>query len=291
MDLFWQLFLAVLLGLVEGFTEFLPISSTGHLILLESMLCFEDKNHAFKVMIQFGAILAVVVIYFSHLLNIALAAPQNENARRFVIGIIIAFLPAAAIGALLGSYIKEVLFNPLVVATSLIVGGIAILVIERIIKIPQYYAVEDFPISLYIKIGLVQCIAFIPGVSRSGATIMGSLLMRVERGAATEFSFFLAIPTMLGAFSYDLYKNYKVFDTSDVMTIGIGFAVAFVTAYFVVSRAIAFVRANGFWPFAWYRIALGSLMLGAILYTQDIKLKDQCAPAPTAKPAPIVPAQ
>jgi undecaprenyl-diphosphatase len=292
MDYVWTLLVAILLGMVEGLTEFLPVSSTGHLILFGDMMCFQtEAGKVFEVMIQFGAILAVCVIYFDHLFKIVRAAPFNENARRFVIGMVVAFLPAAFAGVLLHGFIKEVLFSPLVVAISLITGGVAILVVERIIKIPQYYAVEDFPLSLYLKIGLFQCMALIPGVSRSGATIMGSLLMRVERGAATEFSFFLAIPTMLGAFVYDGYKSRDLLHWSDMITIGVGFTVAFFAAFYVVKRAIGFISQHGFWPFAWYRIVLGSVILGILLYAQDTSL---CAGgyekgAPATQESPLTP--
>lgn len=273
MDYLWTLLAAIFLGAIEGLTEFLPVSSTGHLILFGDLLCFQtDAGKAFTVMIQFGAIMAVIVIYFDHLLKILLAAPYNENARRFIIGIVIAFLPAAFLGVLFRDFIKEVLFSPLVVAITLITGGIAILMIERLVKIPQYYAIEDFPLTLYLKIGLFQCIALIPGVSRSGATIMGSLMMRVERGAATEFSFFLAIPTMLGAFVYEGYKSAPALRSEDIFTIAVGFVVAFGCAFMVVRWAIGFISRYGFGPFAWYRIILGSIILGVLLYSQETSL-------------------
>jgi undecaprenyl-diphosphatase len=292
MDLLWTLFLATLMGLVEGLTEFLPVSSTGHMILLGSVICFEDKNNVFKVMIQFGAILAIVVLYFRDLLELALKAPTNPQARTFVIGIVIAFLPAGVMGFLLGDFIKSVLFNPLVVATALIVGGIVILIVERLVNDPRVTSLhptvvtrEQFTLPLFFKIGLLQCMALIPGVSRSGATIIGAMLLRVHRTQATEFSFFLAIPTMMGAFVLDGYRNYKYLDSSQALSIVVGFTVAFAAALFIVRWAIGFISRNGFWPFAWYRIALGSLMLGVILFTQDISLQAHCgktASMPTA---------
>src|SRR5258706_2996401 len=210
LEFLWRVFSAIILAVVEGVTEFLPVSSTGHLILVRSLLGLEAVHgNVFEVFIQFGAILSVCVIYFEYLWKVTRALPRNENAQRFAFGLFIAFLPAAAIGVLTADYIEKYLLNPYVVSVALIVGGVAIIFIERVVKIPQYYAVEDFPLPLYLKIGLCQCLALVPGVSRSGATIMGSLLMKVERGAAAEFSFFLAIPTMLAASSYSIYKHWN----------------------------------------------------------------------------------
>lgn len=263
MELIWKIFSAIVLAIVEGITEFLPVSSTGHMILVEKLLGLETlRGGVFEIVIQFGAILAICVIYFEYLWRVTRALPRNENAQRFAIGLFIAFLPAAALGLLLSDYITQYLFNPYTVSIALIVGGVAIIFIERIVKIPQYYAVEDFPLSLYLKIGLCQCVALIPGVSRSGATIMGSLLMKVERGAAAEFSFFLAIPTMFGASTYSLYKHRNELYFEDIFILAIGFVVAFFAAYYVVKRFITFVSKNGFGIFAWYRIIVGSFMLG-----------------------------
>lgn len=259
----WKVISAIILAIVEGITEFLPVSSTGHMILVENLLGLETlRGGVFEVVIQFGAILAICVIYFEYLWRITRALPRNENAQRFAIGLFIAFLPAAFLGLLLSDYITTYLFNPYTVSIALIVGGVAIIFIERVVKIPQYYAVEDFPLSLYLKIGLCQCVALIPGVSRSGATIMGSLLMKVERGAAAEFSFFLAIPTMFAASSYSLYKHRADIHLEDAFVLIVGFVIAFVSAYYVVKRFITFVSKNGFGVFAWYRIVVGSFMLG-----------------------------
>lgn len=296
MDFLWTLLLAALLGMVEGLTEFLPVSSTGHMILLGSITCFEDKNNVFKVMIQFGAILAICVLYFKDLLELALKAPFNPEARTFVIGIVAAFIPAGFLGFLLGDYIKAYLFNPLVVSISLITGGIIILYVERLVNDPRVTSLhptvfrrEQFTLPLFFKIGLLQCMALIPGVSRSGATIIGSMLLRVHRTQATEFSFFLAIPTMMGAFVLDGYRNYKHFDASQAATIIVGFVVAFLSALLIVRWAIGFISRNGFWPFAWYRIAIGSLMLGIIMFTQDITLTNQCKSAPASAPSAAAP--
>ena len=171
------------------------------------------------------------------------------------------FLPAAAIGVLFGELIRHYLLNAYVVSAMLVVGGVAILLIERMVKIPQYYAVEDFPLVLYLKIGLIQCLGMVPGVSRSGATIMGSLLLKVERSAAAEFSFFLAIPTMLGAAVYSLYKHWADLHTSDMMVLAIGFVVAYISAYYVAKAFISFVSNHGFGVFAWYRIVFGLVVI------------------------------
>lgn len=266
MELLWKIVSAIILALVEGLTEFLPVSSTGHMILVKELLDLHTPpDRVFEIFIQFGAILAICVIYFQQLWHVTKAVPHNENARRFFIGLFIAFLPAAALGVLLSDFIKLYLFNHYVVAVMLVIGGIAILFIERMIKIPQYYAVEDFPLSLYLKIGLFQCLALVPGVSRSGATIMGSLMMKVERSAAAEFSFFLAIPTMLGASTYSLYKSWHLLQLDDVLVLVIGFFVAFGSAYYVARVFVSFVSNHGFGIFAWYRIVVGSFMLGYFL--------------------------
>ena len=261
-ELLWKVFSAIVLAIVEGITEFLPVSSTGHMILVRNLLGLEAVHgNVFEVFIQFGAILSVCVIYFEYLWKVTRALPRNENAQRFAFGLFIAFLPAAAIGVLTAPLIEAYLLNAYVVSVALIVGGVAIIFIERVVKIPQYYAVEDFPLSLYLKIGLCQCLALVPGVSRSGATIMGSLLMKVERGAAAEFSFFLAIPTMLGASVYSLYKHWSELHVEDLFILALGFVIAFLCAYWVVKRFITFVSKNGFGIFAWYRIFVGGFLL------------------------------
>lgn len=264
MELLWKVVSAIILALVEGITEFLPVSSTGHMILVKELLDLQTPpDRVFEIFIQFGAILAICVIYFEQLWTVTKAVPHNENARRFFIGLFIAFLPAAALGVLLADLIKFYLLNHYVVAVMLVVGGVAIIFIERMVKIPQYYAVEDFPLILYLKIGLFQCLAMVlPGLSRSGATIMGSLIMKVERSAAAEFSFFLAIPTMLGASVYSLYKSWKFLLFEDLFVLMLGFVVAFLSAYWVAKRFVSFVSNHGFGVFAWYRIVIGSFMLG-----------------------------
>lgn len=253
---------ALLLGLLEGLTEFIPVSSTGHLILLGSILGFEGRTEdLFKVVIQLGAILAVVVVYFSKLWSVLIRLPTDPAARRFAAAVLLAFLPSAALGAAFHGIIKGVLFTPLVVCTALVVGGVLILVAERLVPQPRHHEVEDFPVGLSLRIGLFQCLALVPGVSRSGATIIGSLLMGVERRAAAEFSFFVAIPTMVGAAAYDLYKNRDVLTLDGIGLIAVGFVAAFLSALLVVRWLVDFVGRRGFAPFAWYRIALGLIGL------------------------------
>ena len=263
-QLIWKIVSAIILALVEGVTEFLPVSSTGHMIIVEKLLGLTASS-TFLIVIQFGAILSVCVIYFEYLWRVTKAVPSNPNAQRFAVGLLLAFLPSAALGVMLSDYITTYLFSVWTVAVALILGGIAIIFIERMVKIPQYYAVEDFPISVYLRIGLFQCLALVPGVSRSGATIMGSLLMKVERGAAAEFSFFLAIPTMLGASVYSLYKSWNMLHVEDLLVLVIGFFVAFGSAYYVARVFVSFVSNHGFGVFAWYRIVVGSFMLGYFL--------------------------
>ncbi len=266
-QLIWKIVSAIILALVEGVTEFLPVSSTGHMIVVEELLGL-TASKVFLIVIQFGAILSICVIYFEYLWRVTKAVPVNPNAQRFAVGLIIAFLPAAILGVLTSDYITTYLFSKWVVAIALVVGGIAIIFIERMVKIPQYYAVEDFPLSLYLKIGLCQCLALIPGVSRSGATIMGSLLMKVERSAAAEFSFFLAIPTMLGASVYSLYKNWSGLLWDDLAALAVGFVLSYISAYYVAKAFIAFVSNNGFGVFAWYRIFIGSFLLGYLIFKE-----------------------
>lgn len=255
---------AVLLGVIEGVTEFLPISSTGHLILANRWLDAGVPNHVFEIVIQLGAILAVVWLYRAKFLHAVTGLRHDPAARHFVRNVLIAFLPAMVIGALAHAFIKQVLFNPTVVAWGLIVGGIAILVVERIKPPPAIASTEDMPWRVAFLIGLVQCFAMIPGVSRAGATILGALLCRVTRPAAAEFSFFLAVPTMLAATSYDLYTNYASLSGDGLGIIAAGFIAAFLTALVVVKWLVGFVQHHGFEPFAYYRIILGGAVLLAL---------------------------
>lgn len=257
---------AGLLGLLEGLTEFIPVSSTGHLILLSRLVGFEGPpGFVFEVAIQLGAILAVCVLYARRLLGVLFGLPTDPAARRFAAVVLLAFLPAAVIGAALHDFIKSVLFSPWVVAVSLILGGLAILLIERLRPAPRSFSVQQMPYGLALGIGLCQCLAMIPGVSRSGATIMGALLLGADRRSATEFSFFLAIPTMLGATVYDLYKNRHALTPEGGALIAFGFVIAFLAALVVVRALVDYVARHGFGAFAYYRVALGAIALGALL--------------------------
>lgn len=254
---------AALLGVVEGLTEFLPVSSTGHLILLERLLGAQTPE-PFIVMIQLGAVLAICVVYIRKIIEVTLGLPTKPEARRFALAIFIAFLPAAVLGILFHDFIKSVLFSPLVVAVALIVGGVIMLAAEHFRPPPVIETVDDMPIATALKIGLCQAVAMIPGVSRSGATIVGAMMFKVDRRAAAEFSFFLSMPTMLGAFTVDFLRNRDQLATGDIAIIATGFAFAFLAGLAVVRLFLAVVSRMGFAPFAWYRIALGAVMLGVL---------------------------
>lgn len=257
---------ALLLGIVEGLTEFLPVSSTGHLILLGDLLGFQGPpGKTFEIVIQLGAILAVCVVYWRRLSGAAIGMFTNDRDMFFVRNILIGFLPAMLVGVVAYKHIRALLDSPTIVAVALVVGGVVILVLERINKHPRFHAVEDLPVSLSVKIGLFQCLAMVPGVSRSGATIMGALLVGVDRKAAAEFSFFLAIPTMLGATAYSLYKNWAELSFDNMGLIALGFVAAFIAALVVVRTAIGLILRYGFTPFAWYRIVFGGAMLVVLL--------------------------
>lgn len=257
---------ALLLGLLEGLTEFIPVSSTGHILLAGHFLGFQSTGKAFEVLIQLGAILAILSIYARKLFQIVYYLPKSERARRFVIGVLIAFLPAAVLGVLLHGFIKTVLFEtPMLICIMLILGGIVLLVVDRLPLQPRYADIFEFPLATYFKIGLFQCLALIPGTSRSGATIVGSLLMGVEKRAAAEFSFFLAMPTMAGAFAYDLFKNRDVLSAADLPIIATGFVAAFVMAVIVVRYVLDYVSRHGYALFGWWRLVVGTIGLIALL--------------------------
>ena len=255
-----------LLGVLEGLTEFIPVSSTGHLLLAGHFLGFESTGRSFEVLIQLGAILAILTVYFSRLWSLLVSLPSDRSTQHFALGVVVAFLPAAVIGALAHDFIKTVLFEtPMVICIMLILGGFVLLWIDRRAIEPRYTDATALPLGVYFRIGLIQCLAMIPGTSRSGATIVGALLMGVEKRAAAEFSFFLAIPTMAGAFTYDLYKNADILSGDDLTVIAAGFLTAFVTAVFVVRGLLDFVSRRGYAPFAWWRLAVGSVGLVALL--------------------------
>lgn len=264
LTLIWK---TVLIGVVEGLTEFLPVSSTGHIILAEELLQFQGPpGKVFEIVIQLGAILAVCFLYRQKLWTTGLGVLRRERpALRFATAIVVAFLPAAVIGVAAHKYIKTVLFSPWVVAVALIVGGIAILLIERFAQRPRMKTVDEIDLKTALLIGLCQCLAMVPGVSRAGSTIMGARVFRVDRAAATEFSFFLAIPTMIGASVYDLYKNWSVLSWDHGAVIALGFVVAFISAAIVVGAFVRFISRHGFAVFAWYRIFVGGLALAFLL--------------------------
>jgi undecaprenyl-diphosphatase len=256
---------ALFLGTVEGLTEFIPVSSTGHLLLLTHFMGFGTSGKTFEVLIQLGAILAILSVYAARLTNVALRLPTDPSARSFVIGVLIAFLPAALIGALAHGFIKSVLFEtPALICVALIVGGVALLVIDRRAVTPRHTDAMAYPWKLCLAIGFCQVLAMIPGVSRSGATIGGALLMGCDKRSAAEFSFFLAMPTMAGAFAYDLYKNRDVITMDDVALIAVGFVAAFIAGVVVVRLLLDFVSRHGFAPFAWWRIGVGLAGLAAL---------------------------
>jgi undecaprenyl-diphosphatase len=261
-----QIIIALVLGLVEGLTEFIPVSSTGHLILLGHFLGFKEAA-TFDVLIQLGAILAILLVYFNRLVQIAKALPVSVKARHFVLAVLFGFLPAAVIGALAHDFIKTVLFDsPKIICISLILGGIVLLVIDRIQFKPKYTSAYEFSWPMAIKIGFFQCLAMIPGTSRSGSTIVGALLLGADKRSAAEFSFFLAMPTMAGAFALDLWKSRNDLSMDQGLLIVIGFIAAFFSALLVVRALLDFVSRRGYAPFAWWRIAVGTVGLIALYF-------------------------
>lgn len=250
---------AIILGLVEGATEFIPVSSTGHLLLTKQALGLTDASwDTFIVMIQLGAILGVVALYFRRLWAVLLGLPTDPKARHFALSVLIAFLPAMALGALLHDQIKAAFHNPALICWSLIVGGVALLALDRWHPLPKHGDAMRYPWLTSLGIGFFQCLSMIPGVSRSGATIAGALLLRADKPSAAEFSFFLAIPTMVGAFAYDAYKARDTLTLDQGGLIALGFVVSFLSGLVVVKALIGFVARHGFAPFAWWRIVVGA---------------------------------
>ena len=254
---------AAIMGVVEGLTEFLPISSTGHLILAGSLLGFDDaKAKVFDIAIQTGAILAVIIVYWQKIQTTVVALPTQRQAQRFALNVLIAFLPAVLLGLLLGKAIKEHLFTPAVVATTFILGGFVNLWAERrqqsAVRIEDVDQMSPFDA---LKVGLVQCLAMIPGTSRSGATIIGGMLLGLSRKAATDFSFYLAIPTLIGAGAYSLYKDRGLLTWQDLPMFSVGLVFSFVSAWACVRWLLRYISSHSFTPFAWYRIAFGIVVL------------------------------
>ena len=254
---------AAIMGVVEGLTEFLPISSTGHLILAGSLLGFDDaKAKVFDIAIQTGAILAVIIVYWQKIRATLVALPTERQAQKFALNVLIGFLPAVVLGLLFGEMIKEHLFTPTVVATTFILGGFIILWAERRPQsAARIHSVDDMSPLDALKVGLVQCMARIPGTSRSGATIIGGMLLGLSRKAATDFSFFLAIPTLIVATLYSLYKERALLNTDDLSMWSVGIISSFISAFLCVRWLLRFVSTHDFTPFAWYRIAFGIVVL------------------------------
>ena len=256
---------AAIMGVVEGLTEFIPVSSTGHLILAASLLNMPgEKIKLFEVVIQTGAMMAIVSLYAGKLWDTLVGLPREQQAQRFTLNVLVGFFPAALLGFLFIGVIKSVLFNPLVVALGFIVGGVVILWAERRQArgaVPRIQSVDDVRWTDALKVGLVQCAALVPGVSRSGATIIGGMLLGFNRRAATEFSFFLAIPMLFGAAVYDLYKHAGLLSLDDLPLFAVGLLSSYVSAWACVRWLLRFVASHTFVPFAWYRIVFGGLIL------------------------------
>jgi undecaprenyl-diphosphatase len=254
--------IAALLGVIQGLTEFLPVSSTAHLLVAEQVLRFEDPGGAFTVMIQLGSILAIMWLYRAKIVAVIRGLPSDPDSRRFALMLLVAFIPAVVAGALLADYVETVLYESLrVIAVAFIAGGIVMLLVERFRPEPTVVDAERTPAPRAFGIGICQILALVPGVSRSGATIVGGMLFGLDRPAAAEFSFFLAMPTMTAAFVYKLVDVRPFLGPERAMEIAIGFVTAFVSAAVVVRPFLAFVRRSGFAPFAWYRIAAGLALL------------------------------
>jgi undecaprenyl-diphosphatase len=266
---------AAVMGIVEGLTEFLPISSTGHLILAGALLGFDDaKGKVFDIAIQSGAILAVVIVYWQKLRDTLLALPTQRQAQRFALHVLVAFMPAAILGLLFGKAIRQHLFTPVVVASTFIVGGFIILWAERRQSLatapPRIDEVDAMTALDAFKVGLAQCLAMIPGTSRSGATIIGGMLLGLSRKAATEFSFYLAIPTLIGAGAYSLYKERDLLELSDLPMFGVGLMLSFASAWLCIRWLLRYIATHSFAGFAWYRIGFGVVVL-ATAWSGDVR--------------------
>lgn len=256
---------AAFLGLIEGLTEFIPVSSTGHLLLVGHFLGFESAGRTFEVVIQLGAVLAILGIYAARLWAVFSNAPHDPKARRFILSVLIAFLPAMFIGVLAHDFIKKVLFEtPMLIAVMLVLGGIVLLFVDKVAPETQHDDAMGFPLAMALKIGFIQCLAMVPGVSRSGATIVGALMLGASKRAAAEFSFFLSMPTMAGAFAYDLYQNRDVLDASALGEIFVGFVMAFLSALLVVRWLLGYVSKHGYALFGWWRIIVGGVAMALL---------------------------
>lgn len=266
MDL-WTAFQALLLGIVEGLTEFLPISSTGHQIIVADLIGFGgERFEAFNIIIQLGAILAVVWEYRRKVLDIVVGLPRQRSAQRFTLNLLVAFLPAVVLGVAFADLIHHYLFNPITVATALVIGGVIMLWAERRQHSIEVDTVDEMTWKHALKVGCAQCLALIPGTSRSGATIIGGLVFGLSRKAATEFSFFLAMPTMVGAAVYSGYKYRHLFQSADLPVFALGFVVSFIFAMLAVRALLKFIASHSYAVFAWYRIGFGLLILATWVF-------------------------
>jgi len=263
-----HLFKAAILGIVEGLTEFLPVSSTGHLLLMEHFLGWGDDSFgkSFAILIQLGAILALLTIYFGRLWALATSMFTQWAAARFVIGVLLAFLPAAVIGFLAHGFIKEKLFDVRIVCMMFIIGGFILLWVDRMNLKPRYFESTAFTLPMYFGIGVLQCLAMVPGVSRSGATIVGAMMFGADRRSAAEFSFWLAMPTMVGAFAYETFKSRADLAQGDIATISVGFIFSFIFGWIVVKTFLHYVQRHTFALFAWWRIVVGSIGIYTIYF-------------------------
>lgn len=261
-----SIFTALILGLIEGLTEFIPVSSTAHVQLASHFLGFKSPGNAFTILVQLGAILAILLVYARKLIEIGLTLHSSQRSRWFVLSVLVAFLPAVVIGVFAEKYINQMLETPVIMCYVLIIGGIVLLTVDRLHLRPKFFDAMTYPLPLAFKIGLCQCVAMIPGTSRSGATIVGALLMGADKRSAAEFSFFLAMPTMVGAFAYKLYKTRNELTFDDVTMIGVGFIAAFVSGLFVVRSLLAFISRRGYAPFAYWRIIVGAAGLAGLYY-------------------------
>lgn len=263
-----DLFKAAILGIVEGLTEFLPVSSTGHLLLMEHFLGWGDDafGKSFAILIQLGAILALLTIYFGRIWALATSMFTQWAAARFVLGVLLAFLPAAVIGFLAHGFIKEKLFDVRVVCIMFIIGGFILLWVDRMNLKPRHFDSTGFTLPMYFGIGVLQCIAMIPGVSRSGATIVGAMLFGADRRSAAEFSFWLAMPTMVGAFAYEAFKSRADLTSGNTAAIAVGFIFSFIFGWIVVKTFLRYVQRHSFAVFAWWRIVVGSIGVYALYF-------------------------
>lgn len=256
---------AALLGILQGLTEFLPVSSTAHLLIAEDLIGYDDPNNVFAIMIQLGSILAVMWLYRQRIFDVITGLPTKPEARRFALMLFLAFLPAVVIGFFAADYVKSVLQESLgVIAWALLLGGVAMLLLERFRPAPVVEDAAHTPIWRAVAVGFAQCVAMIPGVSRSGATIYGGLILGLDRRAAAEFSFFLAMPTMVAAFVYDFLEVKDHIASDRIAEISVGFVFAFLSALLVVKPFLNYVTRVGFGPFAWYRIVIGAGLLAAL---------------------------